>query len=137
MLCENKLTNLVFKAKRIVQNTICFLFLFSFLFLLKKKTPRMNVMQCKSQETKKNKNQKTMVTKRIAMKHKDHESQDRSWTENHTNHLTKCLKLTSIKRFSEDVSILMFNRDIFKSHNLSFNHICQVLKTQVFMYLEL
>ena len=30
---------------------------------------------------------------------------------------------TSIKRFGEDSSILTFSRDIFKSHNLSFNQI--------------
>ena len=64
-----------------------------------------------------------MVTKSRAMKHKDHESQERSGTQNHTNYLTKCLKLTSIKRFGEDVSILTFSRDILKTHNLSFNKI--------------
>ena len=57
------------------------------------------------------------------MKHKDHESQGRLGTPNYTNYLTKCLKLTSIKRFGEDVSILMFSRDILKTHNLSFNKI--------------
>ena len=62
-----------------------------------------------------------MVTKGRAKKQKDQESQDRLGTQNHTNYLTKCLKFTSIKRFGEDVSILTFSRDIFKSHNLSFN----------------
>ena len=62
----------------------------------------------------------TMVTKSRAMKYKDQESHERSGTQNHTNYLTKCLKLTSIKRFGENVSILTFSRDIFKSHNLSF-----------------
>ena len=57
------------------------------------------------------------------MKHKDQESQDRSGTQNHTNYLTKSLKLTSIKRFGEDVSIPTFNRNILKIHNLSFNKI--------------
>ena len=57
------------------------------------------------------------------MKHKDHESQDRLWTQNHTNYLTKSLKLTSIKRFGEDVGILTLSRDILKTHNLSFNKI--------------
>ena len=71
----------------------------------------------------KHKNQRTMVTKGRAMKHTDHKSQDRSGTQNHTNYLTKCLKLTFIKRFGEDVSILSFNRDILKTHNLSFNKI--------------
>ena len=56
-----------------------------------------------------------------AMKHKDQESQDRSGTQNHSNYLTKSLKLTSIKGFGEDVSILSFSRDILKTHNLSFN----------------
>ena len=73
--------------------------------------------------TKENKNQRTMVTKRIAMKYKDQEIQEGSRTKNHTNYLTKCLKLTSIKRFGEDVSILTFSRDILKTHNLSFNKI--------------
>ena len=57
------------------------------------------------------------------MKHKVHESQIWLGTQNHTNYLTKCLKFTSIKRFGEDVSILTFSRDIFKSHNLSFKQI--------------
>ena len=72
---------------------------------------------------KENKNQRTMVTNSRAMKHKDHKSQGWSGTQNHTNYLTKCLKLTFIKRFGEDVSILTFRRDILKRHNLSFNKI--------------
>ena len=64
-----------------------------------------------------------MVTKGKAMKHKDQESQDKSGTQNHTNYLTKSLKLTSIKRFGEDVDILTLSRDILKTHNLSFNKI--------------
>ena len=71
----------------------------------------------------KTKEQRTMVTKGKAMKHKNQESQDRSVTQNHTNYLTKSLKLTSIKRFGEDVGILMFSRDILKTHNFSFNKI--------------
>ena len=71
----------------------------------------------------KKKNQRTMVTKGRAMKHKDQEGQDRLGTQNHTNYLTKCLKLTSIKRFGENVGILMFSRNILKTHNLSFNKI--------------
>ena len=73
-------------------------------------------------ETKKH-NQRTMVTKGRAMKHKDHEAKDKSGTQNHTNYLMKSLKLTSIKRFGEDVGILTFNRDILKTYNLSFNKI--------------
>ena len=65
-------------------------------------------------------NQRTMVTKDRAMKHKD---QDRLGTQNHTNYLTKSLKLTSIKRFGENVGILTFSRNILKTHNLSFNKI--------------
>ena len=61
-----------------------------------------------------------MITKGKAMKHKDQEKQDRSGTQNHTNYLTKSLKLTSIKRFCEDVDILMLSRDILMTHNLSF-----------------
>ena len=64
-----------------------------------------------------------MVTKGKATKHKDQESQDRLGTQNHTNYLTKSLKLTSIKRFGEDVGILLFSRNILKTHNLSFNKI--------------
>ena len=71
----------------------------------------------------KTKNQRTMVTKGKAMKHKDQESQDKSGTQNHTNYLTKSFKLTSIKRFGEDVGILTFSRAILKTHNLSFNKI--------------
>ena len=72
---------------------------------------------------KENKNQRTMVTKSIAMKHKDQEIQEGSGTQNYTNYLTKSLKLTSIKKFGENVSILTFSRDILKTHNLSFNKI--------------
>ena len=78
-------------------------------------------------ETKKIKNKKkikkkiTMVTKSRVMNHKDHKSQERPGTQNHTIYLTKYLKLTSIKRFGEDISILTFSRDILKTHNLPFN----------------
>ena len=65
----------------------------------------------------------TMVIKSRAMKYKDQESHERSGTQNHTNYLTKCLKLTSIKRFGEAISILTFSRGILKTHNLSFNKI--------------
>ena len=44
-------------------------------------------------------------------------------THNHTNYLTKDFKLTSIKRFDENVGILTLNRNILKTHNLSFNKI--------------
>ena len=64
-----------------------------------------------------------MVTKGKATKHKDLESQDRSGTQNHTNYLTKSLKLTSIRRFGEDIGILTLSRNILKTHNLSFNKI--------------
>ena len=47
--------------------------------------------------------------------------QDRSRTQNHTNYLTKGFKLSSIKRFGENVSILTLSRNILKTHNLSFN----------------
>ena len=74
-------------------------------------------------ETGKKKKNKEQWSHRIAMKHKDQESQDKSRTQNHTNSLKKCLKLTSIKRFGEDVNILSFSRNILKTHNLSFNKI--------------
>ena len=83
-----------------------------------------NAMQL--QETKENtktKEQRTMVTKEKTVKHKDQESQDRLGTQNHTNYLTKSLKLTSIKRFGGDFSILTLSRDILKTYNLSFNKI--------------
>ena len=68
-------------------------------------------------ETKKTKT-KEQWSQRIAMKHKNHESQDRSRTQNHTNNLTKCLKLASIKGFGEDVSTLSFSRNILKTQSL-------------------
>ena len=88
-----------------------------------KKKKQKQKKQKKNKKTKQNKNQRTMVTKGKAMKHKDQESQDRSRTHNHTNYLTKSLKLTSINRFGEDVGFLMFNRNILKIHNISFNKI--------------
>ena len=68
------------------------------------------------------------------MKHKDYESQRWSGTQNHTNYLTKCLKLTSIKRFGENVSILMFSMDILKSHNLSFNKITNKVISNLYVF---
>ena len=61
-----------------------------------------------------------MITKGRTMKHKDQEGQDKSGTQNHTNYLTKSLKLTSIKKFGENVGILTFSRNILKTHNFSF-----------------
>ena len=60
MLCVNKLTNLVFNAKKInaKHNLLPFSFFFFFLFEKNKKQPRMkcmNVMQCKSQKQRKQK----------------------------------------------------------------------------------
>ena len=78
----------------------------------------MNVMLMQILETKKkkkNKNQRTMVTKGRAMKHKDQEAKDKSGTQNNTNHLTKNLKLTSIKRFGKNVGILTLSRNILKT----------------------
>ena len=65
MLCVNKLTNLVFNAKKInaKHNLLPFSLLFIYLFEKNKKNPR----------NKENKNQRTMVTKSRAMKHKDHD----------------------------------------------------------------
>ena len=64
-----------------------------------------NAMQLLETREKKHKNQriKNNGHKGKTMKHKDQENQDRSGTQNHTNYLMKCLKLTSIKRFGEDV----------------------------------
>ena len=48
MLCENKLTNLIFKTKKIMQNTICFLFLpsiFFFFLNLEKKNKNKNNLE--------------------------------------------------------------------------------------------
>ena len=77
MLCENRLTNLIFKTKKIVQNTICFLFLpfFFYLKIKKKKKLEWNAwMLCNAnpRNKKKTQNQKTMATKNRAMKHKDY-----------------------------------------------------------------
>ena len=74
-------------------------------------------------EKKKKQNQRTMVTKGRAMKHKDQEAKYKSGTQNHTNHLTKSLKLTSIKRFGKNVGILTLSRNILETHNFSFNKI--------------
>ena len=71
----------------------------------------------KNRKKKQQQNQRTIVTKGRAMKHKDHEDQDRSGTQNHTNYLTKSLKLTSIKRFGENVGILTFSRNILKTQS--------------------
>ena len=64
-----------------------------------------------------------MVTKGKTKKHKDQGSQDRSGAQNHANYMTKSLKLTSIKRFGENVGILTLSRNILKTHNFSFNKI--------------
>ena len=68
------------------------------------------------------------------MKHKDHESQRLLGSQNYTNYLTKCLKLTSIKRFGKDVSILTFSRDIFKSHNLPFHQIPNKVISNLYVF---
>ena len=83
----------------------------------------MQILVTKTKQNKKQKNktkQRTMITKGKAKKHKVQKSQDRSGTQNHTNYLMKCLKLTSIKRFSEDIGILPFSGNILKTYNLSF-----------------
>ena len=49
--------------------------------------------------------------------------QNSSGTQNHTNYLMKGFKLTSIKRFGENVGILTLSRNILNTHNLSFNKI--------------
>ena len=64
----------------------------------------MQILETKG-KTQKPKNKEQWSQKGKAMKHKDQESQDRSRTQNHTNYLMKNLKLTSIKRFGEDVDI--------------------------------
>ena len=66
-------------------------------------------------ETKKNKTKEQWSQKGRAMKHKDQEDKDKSGTQNHTNHLTNSLKLTSIKRFGKNVGILMLSRNILKT----------------------
>ena len=49
--------------------------------------------------------------------------QNSSGTQNYTNYLMKGFKFTSIKRFGENVDILMLSRNIPKTHNLSSNKI--------------
>ena len=39
-----------------------------------------------------------------------------------------------MKRFGEDVSILTFNRDIFKSHNISFNQIPNKVISNLYVF---
>ena len=61
MLCVNKLSNLVFNAKKIMQNTFCFPFFF-FLLLKKNKTTQNEMHECYAMqilETKKTKEKKT------------------------------------------------------------------------------
>ena len=77
----------------------------------------------------KQRQQRRMVTKSRVMKHKDQETQRWSGTQNHTNYLMKCLK-----RFSEDVSILTFNRDILKCHSLSFNKILNKVISNLYVF---
>ena len=128
MLCKNKLANLDIKSKTNNAKHIllpfsfffCVFFLYLFLFFYNfgkeiTKTIQNEMHECYAmqilEKQRKQKQQRRMVTKSRAMKHKDNESQRRSGTQNHTNYLTKCLKFTSI------------SRDILKSHNLSFNKI--------------
>ena len=84
-------------------------------------------------ETKKTKT-KNQRSQSIAKKHKDHEIQEGLGTQNHTNYLTKSLKLTFIKRFGEDVNILTFSRNILKTHNLSFNKISNEVISNLYMF---
>ena len=70
----------------------------------------MKLLETKERHT--NQRTKNNGHKGKAMKHKNQEKQDRSGTQNYTNYLTKGLKLTSIKRFSENVVILTLSRDI-------------------------
>ena len=86
----------------------------------------MNVMQCNSKrqtrKTQKPRN-KEQWSQRKSNEAQGPRKQDRSGIQNHTNYLTKGFKLTSIKRFGENVGILTLNRNILKTHNLSFNKI--------------
>ena len=86
----------------------------------------MNVMQCKSQrqkqKTQKPKN-KEQLSQKISNEAQGPRKQNSSGTQNHTSYLTKGFKLTSIKRFGENVGILTLSRNILKTHNLSFNKI--------------
>ena len=75
-------------------------------------------------ETKK----KNTKTKEQWLQKKNNEAQEPGQqnslgTQNHTNYLTKGFKLTSIKRFGENIGILMLSRNILKTHILSFNKI--------------
>ena len=83
MLCVNKLTNIVFNAKKINAKTQFTSFFSLFFFNLKKKKtkkqkqkqPRMkcmNVMQCNAKKKNKKTKQRIMVTKNRAVKHKDY-----------------------------------------------------------------
>ena len=69
-------------------------------------------------ETKKRKTQKPRIKEQWSQR-KSNEAQgprkqDSLGTQNHTNYLTKGFKLTSIKRFGENVGILTLSRNILK-----------------------
>ena len=78
MLCKDNMVNLDYKSKKTNAKHIFPSFSFSFfLFILKRitKTTYNEMHECYAMqilETKKTKNQRTMVTKNTTMKHKDH-----------------------------------------------------------------
>ena len=84
--------------------------------------------ECNAMQILETKKGKTQKPKNNGHKGKSNEAQgprnhNSPGTQNHTNYLTKGFKLTSIKRFGENVDILTLSKNILKTHNLSFNKI--------------
>ena len=76
MSCENKLTNLIFKSKEKSAKTQFASFFFLFFKLKNRKNTKNEMYECYAMQIlktrRKHKNQRTMVTKGIAKKHKDY-----------------------------------------------------------------
>ena len=76
-----------------------------------------NAMQILETKKKKNTKTKEQWSQRKSSEAQGPGQQNSSGTQNHTNYLTRCLKLTSIKRFGEDVNIMSFSRNILKTQS--------------------
>ena len=74
----------------------------------------MQILETKKRKKKKSRN-KEQWSQRKSNEVQGPGKQDRSGTQNHTNYLTKGFKLTSIKRFGENVDILTLSRNILKT----------------------
>ena len=68
MLCKNKLANLDFKSKKIMQNTFCFplyIYIYIYIYINHPRMKWMNSMQCKSQKQRKQKLKNNNKNKKI------------------------------------------------------------------------